>query len=387
MTANGVLQPQLRGQRKSEKETESEAHSASYGESTLCVSAAYNRPVHAVLRRYPIRLFAAASLLLAGVCMIVVRSRAFAASPDVAAWGVTFDLAISMPLLYWLLVVRTGKAAAVTVAPVFVAGTMLAAAVVPDAQQQFVRQLGAWMVPVAEVLLVGALVRRVAAARKERSASTDPYERIHFAARTLAGEGRVAEIIASEVAMFYYAIFGWKLRAADDERAALTFHERNGWGSILACIFVLIAAEGLGMHLLLSRWSNAAAWTWTALDLWAVLWFLGDYHALRLRRTLVDESGLELRFGLRWSATVSRDQIASIEEIRDESEWKRRDVLKVAILDAPRILVTFREPVVLRGLAGLRKTVNAVALLPDQEDALSVLRRAFSADGRSSERP
>lgn len=81
------------------------------------------------------------------------------------------------------------------------------------------------------------------------------------------------------------------------------------------------------------------------------------------------------------------DQIASIEEIRDESEWKRRDALKVAILDAPRILVTFREPVVLRGLAGLRKTVNAVALLPDPEDALSVLRRAFSADGRSSERP
>lgn len=343
--------------------------------------------MHAVLRRYSIPLFALISLVLAALCMAVVRSRAFAANPDVAAWGVTFDLAISIPLLYWFLVVRAGKARPLTVAPVFLAGTMLATAMLPGAEQNFVRQLGAWMVPLAEALLVGALVRRVVIARKQRSVSTDPYERIHSAARTLVGEGRVAQIIASEVTIFYYAIFGWKLRVTDEGRTALTFHERSGWGSILAGIFVLIAAEGVGMHLLLSRWSDVAAWTWTALDLWAVVWFLGDYHALRLRRTLVDENMLTLRFGLRWSATVPRTGVASIEEIENEHEWKRPDVLKVAILDAPRILITFSEPIVVHGLAGLRKTVNAIALLPDQEDALSVLRRAFSADGRSSARP
>jgi len=305
----------------------------------------------------------------------------------VLAWGVTFDLTISIPLLYWFFVVRTGKARALTIAPVFLLGTMTASAVIPRAEQQFLRQLGAVMVPFAELLLAGALVRRIAKARKERSTSSDPYERIHAAARTLACDGLVADVIASEVAMLYYATFGWRLRAEEPRGTALTFHERSGWGSILACIFVLIAAEGLGMHLLLSRWSPIAAWAWTGLDLWAAIWLLGDYNALRLRRSFIDDDALHLRFGMRWSVTIPRELIASIDEVRTESDWKRKGVLKMSLLEEPTMLITLREPLVAHGMAGLRKTITAVALRPDREDALSVLQRAFSPDGALSVRP
>ena len=305
----------------------------------------------------------------------------------VLAWGVTFDLTISIPLLYWFFVVRTGKARALTIAPVFLVGTMTASAVIPRAEQQFLRQLGAVMVPFAELLLAGALVRRIAKARKERSTSSDPYERIHAAARALAGDGLVANVIASEIAMLYYATFGWRLRAEEPRGTALTFHERSGWGSILACIFVLIAAEGLGMHLLLSRWSPIAAWAWTGLDLWAAVWLLGDYNALRLRRSFLDDDALHLRFGMRWSVTIPRELIASIDEVRSESAWKRKGVLKVSLLEEPTVLITLREPLVAHGMAGLRKTITAVALRPDQEDALSVLQRAISPDDALSVRP
>lgn len=305
----------------------------------------------------------------------------------VLAWGVTFDLTISIPLLYWFFVVRTGKARALTIAPVFLLGTMTASAVIPRAEQQFLRQLGAVIVPFAEVLLAGALVRRIAKARKERSTSSDPYERIHAAARTLAGEGLVADVIASEIAMLYYATFGWRLRAEEPRGTTLTFHERSGWGSILACIFVLIAAEGLGMHLLLSRWSPIAAWAWTGLDLWAAVWLLGDYNALRLRRSFLDDDALHLRFGMRWSVTIPRELIASIDEVRAESDWKRKGVLKVSLLEEPRVLITLREPVVAHGMAGLRKTITVVALRPDQEDAFSSWPRETSPDGAPSARP
>lgn len=329
----------------------------------------------ASLLRRPAFLFSASALLIIAACVAVLRAHAFATNADVAAWGVTFDLTISIPLLYWWFVVRAGKARALTIAPVFLAGTALASFLIPSGQQQFLQQLGTIVVPLAEVLLVGALVRRILAARKERSTSSDPYERIHAAARTLAGEGRVAEVIASEVAMVYYAIFGWSAKAEERRGTAMTFHERSGWGSIVACILVLIAAEGIGMHLLLARWSPYAAWTWTAMDVWGALWLLGDYHALRLRRTFVDEDALHLRYGLRWNATIPHALIASTEEVRSESEWKRKDVLKVAMLDEPRWLITLREPVIAHGLAGLRKEIRGIALLADDEEWLSALRR------------
>lgn len=299
--------------------------------------------------RRPAALFAISALALIVACVAIVRSSAFAANADIAAWGITFDLAITLPLLYWFFVVRADLAKPITVAPVFIAGTLLAVLLIPTPQQQFVQQLRWIVVPVAEVLAVVGLVRGL------RS-----------------GNSRRVEFLRAEALMFFYAFTGWTKKP---EREGITFHRNAGWGSILACILVLIAAEGLGMHLLLTRWSTRAAWIWTALDLWAVVWLLGDYHALRLRHSYIDADAFHLRYGMRWTLTIPRSNIASIDEVRSESDWQRKDILRVAILDEPRWLITLREPMVAQGLAGMRKTVRGVALRADEDDALAPLRR------------
>lgn len=336
--------------------------------------------------RTPGTLFLTSSLLVIGACLIVVRSHAFALHRDVAAWGVTFDLTITIPLLYWFIVVRTGRARPLSLAPVFVAGTILATVLVPRGEQQFVQSLRTFVVPLAEILLIGALAQRVMRARREWPGDGDGYARIHAAARALAGEGRVADVIASETAVLYYAIFCWRRRPADDHRA-FTIHERCGWASIVVCIIVMIVAESVGMHLLLRRWTPAAAWVWTVLDLWAIAWLLGDYHALRLRRSTIDDESLQIRCGLRWSATIPLSSIDSIREIRSESDWKRKDVLKLAIVDEPLWLITLREPVVCSGIAGIRKTIRAIALRPDDEGVVTFLRHACAAAGERAQHP
>ncbi len=326
------------------------------------------------IHRNPSALFFASAAALVLICAAIVRSGLFLTAPDLGAFGVTFDLTITMPLLYWFFVVRTGKARPLTLAPVFIAGTLIAAALLPRNQQQFLSQLELVVVPAAELLLVIALVRRVR--KMERSTSADPYERILTAMRSLAGDGRVAEVVACEVTMTYYALFCWKKRPAETNGHAFTVHERNGWATILACIFVLIAAEGIGMHLLIAQWKPAAAWGWTFLDAWAVIWLLGDYHALRLRRSTIDGDALHIRYGMRWSVSIPLASIESVEEIRT---WEpRKDVLKMAMLDDPRWLVALREPLVAKGLAGLRKEIRAIALLPDDDETISVLRRAIA---------
>lgn len=323
------------------------------------------------MARFP---FLVSAAVVVAVCAALVRSEAFARNPDLAAWGITFDLTITVPLLYWVFLVRTGAAPAMTIAPLFVLCTFLAAAVLPRGHQQFLRDLTRFAVPAAEALLAGAIVHRY---RTSREGS--PVRRV-------LGDNRIADVVEAELLMLTYAFGGWRMKAAQTRGRAITFHERSGWGTILAGIFVLLTAEGIGMHLLLAQWSAKAAWAWTALDLWAAAWLLGDYQALRLRRSSLTAETLDVRLGLRWEVSVPLTAIASIEPIRSENEWKRRDVLKAAILDEPRWLVVLRKPVVARGLAGLRKEIRAVALLPDQDDAISELRNAVSAAGTPSAR-
>lgn len=297
--------------------------------------------------------FALAALFVLGACVAVLRSRAFATNPDVAAWGVTFDLTITIPLLYWWFVVRPKHAGALTLGSLFVVCTMVAALLVPRPQQSFLHDLK-YLVAALEVVLIATAVRRLGR-----------------------GEGRMSALLTSEAAMMSYALTGWWRKPERVEGRAVTFHQRSGWGSIVACMLVLIAAEGLAAHLFLATWSAKAAWGWTFLDVWAALWLVGDYHALRLRRTWLGDDALHLRVGMRWTATIPLANIASIEPIR---EWKKqRGVLRVAMLDDPRWLIALHEPVIAHGLAGIRREIRALAVLPDDDDFVSAASSAASS--------
>jgi len=294
--------------------------------------------------RHPQTLFFGFSALLVAFATGIVRSQLFHAHPDVLAWGLTFDLTLTAPAAWYFFLIRTGRVRPLTILPIFLGAVAIAARVIPASQQDFLHQLR-WIAVPLEVVALVLVVRR---ARN----------------RDL---GVIGEIIAGEVAVLHHALFCWRKRP---ERG-FSVHERSGWGTIVACFVVILVAESIGAHLLVQLWSAKAAWIMTALDAYGILWLIGDYNALRIRRITIDGDALHLRYGLRWTATIPRDAIASIERIGDEAQWKRKNVLKVALLDAPALLVNLREPVVVRGMAGMTKTVDAIAILPDDLDGFA----------------
>jgi hypothetical protein len=335
--------------------------------------------------RNPRAQFLFTALFVVAACVLIARSQVFAANPDIAAWGVTFDLTVTIPLLYWWMIVKPGRAHAITIAPLFILGTLAAGWLLPRGQRDFVEQLRMIGLPLVELFVIVAVVARVRALRRSRSGSTDAYERIAHSVRAIAGDSRVAEVVASEMTILYYAFFGWTKAPDNRDGHNFTVHQRAGWATVVACIIVLVIAESIGMHLLISMWSPLAAWIWTGLDIWAVVWLLGDLNGLRLRPSWIDADGLHIRYGLRWSVTVPFGDIAAVAEVRAESEWKRRDVLRVAMLEEPRWLIQLRTPVTARGMAGLRKTITGIALLADDDEALTSVRRAIDhpADTRA----
>jgi len=304
-----------------------------------------------VTRVLPTRLFALIALTIVTVCIVISRTTSHA---DIAAWGVTFDLTLTIPLVWYFVVVRSGAARPMTLAPVFVVCMMLAALVVPRGQQQFLHDLRYLSAPLEIVTLI-FLGQRLAKVRDVESAT-----------RAMFGNSRMADFVASEVSILWYALFCWRKKAPEE---GFTIHQRNGWGTIAACIVAMIGFESIGMHLLVQQWSTTAAWVVTALDLYGVLWIVGDYHALRLRPTYAADGILHLRYGLRWNAEIPLDEIESIDDVGSEADWKRKNVLKMAMLDEPKYLVKLRRPVTVNGLAGIRRTIDAIAVLPDDIEA------------------
>jgi hypothetical protein len=307
---------------------------------------------------------------LAIVAAMVVRTQAFAAHPDILAWAFTCDLTISLPLLWWLFAVRPGRAGAVTLIPLFLIGVAVAARIVPAPQHAFVDQLRFIAAPL-DLVTIALVARRVARIRRLDSGG-DSVERIERACTELFGNGRAARIVAFEIAVIVYAFVGWRKPAP----RGFTIHQRSGWGTIVGVFVFLIAIESVCAHLVVQIWSVKAAWIVTALDVYGVFWLLGDYQALRLRPTRIEGDTLQLSYGLRWRAAIPLNAIASVETVRGESDWKRKDVLKMAMLDDPRLIVRFKTPQTAHGLAGLTRTIEAVAILADDDDGFAAAMRA-----------
>jgi len=337
-----------------------------------------------VVRRPFTARFWASATLIAAVCAAIVRTPLFARAPEMAAWAVTFDLCLTIPVLYYVLVVRRGAHPA-TLIPIFGGGMLLARFIVPRGEQDFLHSLAS-LGSILEIVLLAVVVARARkVSRVLRSAGApDPVEKIRIACEGIFGAGRLAGFVSAEAAILWYALLSWRRSPppAESGRRAepgVTFHRASGWGTILAGFFVLIAGEGLGAHLLLARWSVRAAWMFTALDVYTVLWLLGDFQGLRLRPATFDGRTLRLRFGMRWSADVDAANVLGVSRLAPGAFTKRRDTLRFAILDEPRYEIAFREPVAFRGIAGLERRVRAIALLPDDSDSFEELFSRFLA--------
>lgn len=287
-------------------------------------------------------LFAVAYAIFA---TLLIRTHAYARNPDVVAWGITFDLVITVPAAWWLLVVRRGHARPATLIPLFALCSLAAARIIPAQQHAFIDQLR-WVAAPLDVVTVALVARRLA-----RGAS--------------AGDSLVLRVTAAEVKTIYYALFAWRKKTPP----GFTFHARSGWGAVLAALLLVLGAESIGLHLFIAQYSVRAAWIVTALDVYGILWLLGDYNALRLRTTTIDAEAVHVRFGMRWSATIARANVAAVVVPRGDSEWRRRDVMKLAVLDEPLFVVRLHEPVVATGIAGIQRRVTALAVRPDEPEA------------------
>jgi hypothetical protein len=304
------------------------------------------------------------------VLAIAINAIAFlmmrAVHRPLVAYGAACDIAITVPALYFWLVVRPGVQPAVTMLPVCLLALLRAAYAAPG---------GEWMRPAAgagaELAVAGYLVIRIRRGLRGAGPDEDIMQRMRLAAREVLRAPALAEIAVSELATFYYAFFSWRAKPHVPAGAqAFSIHRRSG----VALLFGLFAGVGLietaVVHLVIAKWSVVAAWVLTGLSVYGSVWLMAVARSFSLRPVLLTADELEIRSGLMVTVRVPLTRITEVRAGGFDG------ALKLPPAATPNVLVRFSEPVFTAGMYGIRRRISQVALAMDDPGAFTSALKA-----------
>lgn len=278
------------------------------------------------------------------------------------AIGLGLDLTLTATAATWWLGVRRGglprRAPLVVFAVGALTARLLLQAKLPGAPRL---ALGAVLaLELATLALIAARARRLVRALR-RGAGRPAILRIADALEDVGIPRRLARILTTELATMSLALTGWVRRAP---RTGFSVHRTHASLAIHAVLVFLIALETIALHLLLARASELAAWISTGCSIYAVLWLVGDAHALRLGRIRVERDELVIEIARRWAAIVPRRAITAARRETAIAPDAAARTLSLAI-EAPTVALELAEPVTARGPFGLTRTGTRIALTVD----------------------
>lgn len=314
------------------------------------------------------RFLVTAAALVAAV-LAVPALPGYWARPGLLSQALTVDLALGLPALAWLFLVRKGAAPATLLPPLFVAGLLLARWLVPGRELGDGRLVELLVVAVEGTILVyvGLRVRTVTRVFRARRAAGEPAPEALRAGLAGILNERVAAAAATEASVLWYATAGWRRPGPAPEGVrAFPLHGRNGYPAVLGALLLAVAAETAILHLLLHAWTPVAAWIATALSAWSAAWLVADFHAARHHPPTADEGGLSLRVGLRWSVRVAWEDVAGV----SRSTAPVEDGLDLTLLGPPDLHLELRRAVEVQGPFGIRKSVSLLGLGAEDSAAL-----------------
>lgn len=311
----------------------------------------------------PLATFAILTTCIYAVAVSVSRMRALE-HPEVVALGLMFDLLVTVPLAYYLLAVRRGGWSPLTVGIVVSLSFVGAALVFPGQRALLGRLFEIVSIPAELGIVAWVAVRTRRALQRGGAAGADDLpERLRNVARDVLPLRRAADAIACEMTVLFYALFAWRRRPhAPADREAFPYHVKSGYGAIVFALLIVVVAETIPIHILVTRWSSTAAWVLTVLSLYSMFWFLADWRATRLRPHLLDEDALQIRTGLRWSVRVPRERIAALHTKLPPGAGHS---LRAALPGGNPLWIELTEPVTAQGPYGIEKRARWISVSVD----------------------
>jgi hypothetical protein len=297
-----------------------------------------------------------------------------AAVKDKIADGLLADFVITVPALYYFIIVRPLKISPRTILLILSICCVIAYLVLPQQQRGYLLQIRK-LTALAELLFIIYAVTKFTRIRKlyktQQLNFADPIYNLRAAMSTVFDDGLAIKVLAAELAMLRYGLLFWKKEKSSLKGStSFSTHKEFGYVAIWCILLLAVTVEITAFHLLLMKWSNTAANIVTALSLYGAIFLVADLSAMVKRKVLLNGGQLILRTGLRWRIITSTDNVASIKKITgdylDEGYFKGG-----VIKNSGNILITFKQPVQVDKLYGAGNQFGAVVMNIDNFEAFA----------------
>jgi hypothetical protein len=267
--------------------------------------------------------------------------------------GAVLDMTVTVPALYYFLVVRRGSGTLASLAVIALLSLWRASFAFPGVVPGRV-----WIGAALECFAIAAIVTGIRQARRAKTDS-DPASRIRAAARGILPFSFASHMLAGELTVLYYGL-AWRAKPhiAEGSRA-FTLHRRSGIHDILLFTGLASLLEILPVHLVLAHWSTTAAWIATSLSLYGAFWLAALSRSFELRPTLVSSSEILLRLGLMSELRIPVSAIGAI------SKNIPADALTLPRRTTPELYMEFTYPLQLEKALGMRRNVTGIAVSAD----------------------
>ncbi|RZS92300.1 hypothetical protein [Aquimarina brevivitae] len=308
-------------------------------------------------------------LLLITALVVLVKSPLFTTNTSQLAIGVTADLLITIPLIYFLIIRKT-SIPNTTVVPVLVLGMIICTVILPVQQQYYLDLFKTWVFPVIELSIVGYVLYNVNKAIKRfkitKNESIDFFTALKNTCYELLPK-KAAMAVATEIAVFYYGFVIWKKRKLKENE--YSYHKESETISLLLGILLIVAVETVVLHNLIAKWNDIIAWVVTFLSVYSGFQLFGTLKSIYHRPICIEKDKLLLRFGMMNETSIEISNIEKVEvsakDITLDKETRKLSFL--GSLSSHNIIIYLKEKNTLIGPYGIKKQYKTIALHVDQK--------------------
>lgn len=302
--------------------------------------------------------------------ILLAKSSIFLLHPKELSIGITFDLIVFIPVIYFLLI-RKKEIPKITIVPFFIMGIVVASFIIPKDFQFYLTQIKNWVLPSVEIFVFVLVIYKVRQLktqfRNNRTHSLDFYSALKNAVAEVLPK-KISNAFATEIAVIYYGFFSWKKRKLNSNE--FSYHKSSGTIALLFVFIFLILVETSISHILLEKWSSAVAWSLSILSIYTGLQVFGITRSMSKRPIAIENEELKLRYGLFSESTIKISNIESIvlssKSIEFDNITKKLSPLRD--FESHNVVVNLKNEVVLLGLYGFKSTYKTLAFYVDDKD-------------------
>ncbi|WP_394220078.1 hypothetical protein [Halobacillus trueperi] len=304
--------------------------------------------------------------------------------PPLLVLATVIDIMIVLPVVLFLLVLRR-KPTLSLLAPLWLLGAGFVHWIVPAYAKEHLQYMNASIILVEagfillELFLFVIFIKNLKTWRHNFKASfhTCPHllARISAANQQTFGDypklERLIGFIATDASAIRYAFFP-HLDAKPDGDHTFSYHKNSEYFGVFLMLVHAMLIEIIAVHVMLMQYSHTIAWIATLLDMYALVFLIADYQAIRKSPVVMQNNHLHFQKGLRFHMEVPLEKVVEVRRYEGEAlpEERHSFTLMLAGLEKvpPQLEIRLSEAVEGYRVFGFKRKVMKVFLTVDEPE-------------------